>query len=182
MRGVGIDPKTMGTVLLLSSGERVLPIFIGVAEATAIASELEGTKYPRPQTHDLFVKLLASLNKKIEKVTITDVKGNTYYAVMTITKNDLDASTGDSVKFEIDARPSDAVALALKSNAPIFLSEKLASELVLMEIESESVVSEAVLNEFVDITKDPIAKDEVEAFREFIDNITPEEWNRFLKK
>lgn len=165
VRGVGIDPKTMSTVLLLSSGEKILPIFIGVAEATAIASELEGTKSQRPQTHDLFIIMLGRLKSRIEKVIISDIKDNTYLAVMTIVQE------GAEKEMEIDARPSDAVALALKSKAPIYLSENLASELILMEIAKEE-----------SLPKDPIAKDEIEAFKNFLDEVTPEEWERFLKK
>ncbi len=165
VRGVGIDPKTMSTVLLLSSGEKILPIFIGVAEATAIASELEGSKSQRPQTHDLFLIMLERLKSKIEKVIISDVKDNTYFAVMTIVQE------GAAGKIEIDARPSDAVALALKSKAPIYLSENLANELILMEIAQEE-----------SLAKEPIDKDEIEAFKHFLDEATPEEWERFLKK
>jgi len=174
VRGVGIDPKTMSTVLLLSSGDKVLPMFIGIAEATAIASELEGVKSPRPQTHDLMIRILTTLKYRIEKVDITDFKDNTYYAVITLVQD----GTGDGapVKLEIDARPSDAVALALKSNAPIYLSEKLAGDLVLREVDVE-IISNVKMP-----SNEPIAKDEVEAFRQFLDDVTPEEWNRFIDK
>ncbi|HHY19708.1 MAG TPA: bifunctional nuclease family protein [Firmicutes bacterium] len=168
VRGVGIDPKTMSTVLLLSSGEKILPILIGVAEATAIASELEGNKSIRPQTHDLMIQIMEKLESKVEKVSITDVKDNTYYAIITVVQ---ESAEGASEKLEIDARPSDAVALALKSGAPIYISDKLADELVLMEIETAGT-----------LPKEPIAKDEVEAFKQFLDEASPEEWNRFLSR
>lgn len=163
VRGVGVDPKTMNTVLLLSSGEKILPILIGVAEATAIASELEGHKSVRPQTHDLFLIVLEKMNSYIKKVTITDVKDDTYYAIITL------ATVGAMEDIEIDARPSDAVALALRSKAPIFISDKLAKDLVLMEIDTKE-----------EKPIDPIDTEEVEAFKQFLDEITPEEWNRFL--
>ena len=163
VRGVGVDPKTMNTVLLLSSGDKILPILIGVAEATAIASELEGHKSVRPQTHDLFLIVLEKMNSYIKEVNITDVKDDTYYAIIKLAK------VGAVDDIEIDARPSDAVALALRSKAPIFISDKLAEELVLMEIETK----EEKLTE-------PIDTEEVEAFKRFLDEVTPEEWNRFL--
>ncbi|MDD2431171.1 MAG: bifunctional nuclease family protein [Firmicutes bacterium] len=175
VRGVGIDPKTMSTVLLLSSGDKVLPIFIGVAEATSIASELEGTKSQRPQTHDLMIEVLEKLKSRIEKVIITDFKDNTYYAVMTIIQDGYE--DGASVKLEIDARPSDAVALALKSKAPIYLSEKLIGELVLMEVDVEIISNTTKASD-----KEPIAKGEVEAFKQFLADVTPEEWQRFIDK
>ena len=116
---LGLDRTTNTPVVILQEreGERVLPIWIGPAEASAIAMELAGVKFARPLTHDLLKQLIVGLGAELRKVIITQVKDNTYYAELHIYR-------GDTV-IQIDARPSDSIALALRLKAPIFTSDGL---------------------------------------------------------
>ncbi|PYO82961.1 MAG: hypothetical protein DMD65_07145 [Gemmatimonadetes bacterium] len=116
---LGLDRTTNTPVVILQEqeGERVLPIWIGPAEASAIAMELAGVKFARPLTHDLLKQVILGLGADLRKVIITQVKDNTYYAELHIYR-------GDAV-IQIDARPSDSIAVALRLKAPIFTSENL---------------------------------------------------------
>jgi bifunctional DNase/RNase len=119
---LGIDLLTHDPVVILKDleGKRYLPILIGPFEATAIALALEGTAVPRPLSHDLMRSLLESLSAKLEQIVIHDIKESTFYAKLVVRTN------GDVQ--EIDARPSDGIALALRMHAPIFVSDKIALE------------------------------------------------------
>ena len=115
---VGIDANSMPVVLLEEKdGTRWLPIWIGSAEAQSIAMFLEEAPSPRPNSHDLARTVIDRLHAKVERVVVTDLRDGTYYASLTI------ASNGDPV--EIDARPSDAIAIALRTGAPIFVRDHL---------------------------------------------------------
>ena len=116
---LGLDRTTNTPAVILQEreGERVLPIWIGPAEASAIAMELAGVKFSRPLTHDLLKQVIVGLGADLRKVIITQVKDNTYYAELHIYR-------GDQV-IQIDARPSDSIAVALRLKAPIFTSETL---------------------------------------------------------
>jgi hypothetical protein len=116
---LGLDRTTNTPVVILQEreGERVLPIWIGPAEASAIAMELAGVKFSRPLTHDLLKQVIVGLGAELRKVIITQVKDNTYFAELHIYR-------GDTV-IQIDARPSDSIALALRLKAPIFTNENL---------------------------------------------------------
>jgi bifunctional DNase/RNase len=116
---LGLDRTTNTPVVILQEreGERVLPIWIGPAEASAIAMELAGVKFARPLTHDLLKQVIVGLGADLRKVIITQVKENTYYA-------ELHVYRGDAV-IQIDARPSDSIAIALRLKAPIFTSDSL---------------------------------------------------------
>ena len=116
---LGLDRTTNTPVVILQEreGERVLPIWIGPAEASAIAMELAGVKFSRPLTHDLLKQVIVGLGADLRKVIITQVKDNTYYAELHIYR-------GDAV-IQVDARPSDSIAVALRLKAPIFTSETL---------------------------------------------------------
>jgi bifunctional DNase/RNase len=119
---LGIDLLTHDPVVILKDleGKRYLPILIGPFEATAIALALEGTAVPRPLSHDLMRTLLESLSAKLEQIVIHDIKDSTFFAKLIVRTN------GDVQ--EIDARPSDGIALALRMQAPIFVSDKIALE------------------------------------------------------
>ena len=114
---LGLDSSSNNPVVILKEigGKRTVPIWIGILEASAIASELEGVKYSRPMTHDLLKNILESMDAKLNKVEVCDLKDNTYYALIHMTYN--------GKKMTIDARPSDALALSLRIRAPIFVSE-----------------------------------------------------------
>jgi bifunctional DNase/RNase len=116
---LGLDRTSNTPVVILqeNEGQRVLPIWIGPAEASAIAMELAGVKFSRPLTHDLLKQVIVGLGAELRKVIITQVKDNTYFAELHIYR-------GDTV-IQIDARPSDSIALALRLKAPIFTSDTL---------------------------------------------------------
>src|SRR3984885_13130476 len=119
---LGIDLLTHDPVVILKDleGKRYLPILIGPFEATAIALALEGTAVPRPLSHDLMRTLLESLSAKLEQIVIHDIKDSTFFAKLIV-------RTNGEVK-EIDARPSDSMALALRMQAPIFVSHQIGPE------------------------------------------------------
>lgn len=120
--GISISPPYQGYVVILKEkdGEQWLPIFIGATEAHTISLLLQGMKYVRPLTYDLFHSLLDASNATVERVEVTELKENTFYALV-----HLQTSNGSK---QVDARPSDAVALALKTKAPIFVSENVFTE------------------------------------------------------
>ncbi len=119
---LGIDLLTHDPVVILKDleGKRYLPILIGPFEATAIALALEGTAVPRPLSHDLMRALLESQHAKLEQIVIHDIKDSTFFAKLIVRSN-------GEVQ-EIDARPSDGIALALRMQAPIFVTDKIALE------------------------------------------------------
>jgi uncharacterized protein len=150
---LGIDLLTHDPVVILKDmdGAHYLPILIGPFEATAIALALEGAPVPRPLSHDLMRSILETLDARLEQVVIHDIKDSTFFAKL-IVRCDGDLS-------EIDARPSDAIALALRAQAPIFVSDKI----VLEEANSE---------------KRPINDNEVARFKKFLDDLRPSDFNR----
>ena len=117
IKGLILDPTSKTPIVLLhdTKDNRFLPIWIGVFEANAIALRIEGIEPPRPLTHDLFHTSLEILAARIERVTISDLKDNTFYAVVSL--------RSPNGEFLIDSRPSDAIALALRADAPIFVRE-----------------------------------------------------------
>ncbi len=117
--GLTIDPLTNSPVLVLRDlkGEQTLPIWIGVLEATSIATVLEKIDVGRPMTHDLLKTIVSDLGARILRVEICDLRDNTYYALLHLDQN------GRCI--QIDSRPSDAIAIALRSGAPIFVLEEV---------------------------------------------------------
>ena len=117
IKGLMIDPITNMPIIILRDGEghRVLPIWVGVFEANAIALQMENVQTPRPMTHDLLKNVIHDLAGEVERIVVTELRENTFYAVIHIRKN--------AQGVVVDARPSDAIALALRSGAPIFVEE-----------------------------------------------------------
>jgi bifunctional DNase/RNase len=117
IRGLMVDPSTNMPIVILKDvhGDTVLPIWLGLYEANAIALEIEKATPPRPMTHDLLKNLIYGLNAHVERVVVTELRDDTFYAVIWMDQN------GESVS--LDARPSDALALALRSDCPIYVSE-----------------------------------------------------------
>jgi bifunctional DNase/RNase len=109
--------QASGVILKEMNGDRTLPIIIGEYEAQSIALGLEKIKPPRPITHDLALNMLDMLTAEIERIVVTELKNNTYYAIIYIRQN--------SKLHEIDSRPSDAIALAVRRNIPIFVEEEV---------------------------------------------------------
>ncbi len=134
--GVGIDPISEAMVVVLEEAEggRILPILIGSAEARSIALEIENLELPRPNTHDLARRLLNHLEAQLERVVVTDLKSGTYFAVLVIRAN--------GRRMEIDARPSDAIAIALRAQAPVFVRDGLFKASI--EAVSDDEANEAV--------------------------------------
>ena len=116
--GLTVDPLTNSPIVILKEvdGDKTLPIWIGLLEATAIASELEGIKFSRPMTHDLLNNLLDMVTIEV-KIEVCDLRDSTYYALIHFKQGDKEMS--------IDARPSDALAIALRVKAPIFVDEEI---------------------------------------------------------
>ncbi len=119
VEGVGLDPRSEIPVVVLEErhGERTLPIWIGVAEARSIASQMEEVTPTRPNTHDLAKRLLNVLEARVDRVVVTKLQGGTYFAILVVRNG--------AKLLEIDARPSDAIAIALRVQAPLFVREGL---------------------------------------------------------
>ena len=117
IKGLMVDPITNMPIIILrdKDGQRVLPIWVGVFEANAIALQMENVATPRPMTHDLLKNVIVDLKADIQKIVVSDLKENTFYALIYLVVN------GELVA--IDARPSDAIALALRTRAPIYVEE-----------------------------------------------------------
>lgn len=119
IKGLMVDPITNMPIVILrdEEGDRVLPIWVGIFEANAIALQIENVTTPRPMTHDLLRNVIADLEGSVEKIVVSDLKENTFYALIYVrTRGELVA---------VDARPSDAIALALRVSAPIFVEDEV---------------------------------------------------------
>ena len=151
--GVSFDVIGKQPIVLLKTleGNKFLPIWIGHPEAAAILIKLQGTKLPRPMTHDLLTDLIGRFEAEIARITVTELKDSTFYAKLTLVK--------DGAEIDIDSRPSDALALAVRTEAPIFASTELIVENAI-EFERE-----------VDDTEEII-----EGFRDFLEQVTPEDF------
>ena len=154
--GLGFDPKNMSPIVLLRDSEErnFLPIWIGMFEAAAIAMELQDFKPPRPMTHDLLIKFAVNLGATVDRIIINEINDNTFFAVVDLIKKD------SKEKIRIDARPSDAIAIAVRSKSSIFVSE--------------SVMMKAKM---VNAEKD---EKETKKFNSFIDNIKPEDFSSYF--
>ena len=117
IRGLMVDPSTQQPIVILKDleGNTVLPIWVGLFEASAIALEVEKASTPRPMTHDLLRNLIQGLNAQVQRVVVSELRNDTFFAVIWLEQQ------GEIIT--IDARPSDALALALRSDCPIFVSE-----------------------------------------------------------
>ncbi|MCU1396348.1 MAG: hypothetical protein JWM34_4776 [Ilumatobacteraceae bacterium] len=158
--GVRVEVPDNTPVLVLreqSGRQRVLPIMIGTAEATAIHFALEGVVSPRPLTHDLFIDVLAALGVTLQRVLITEIREHTYYA-------ELSLSTPTGVR-TVSSRPSDALALAVRVGADIFATDTL------LDAVGQDAATAAVLDD--DAEEDAI----LDEFRDFIDSINPDDFS-----
>ena len=119
IKGLMVDPITNLPIVILKdkAGERVLPIWVGIFEANAIALQIENIATPRPMTHDLLRNVITDLEGKVDRIVVSDLRDNTFYAVIHLTVR------GERVA--IDARPSDAIALALRTHSPILVDEQV---------------------------------------------------------
>jgi len=165
LRAVRVDVGSSTPLLLLEevSGERVLPIFIGAPEAAAIAYALQGVESPRPMSHDLLGHVIAALGAQLFAVEITELVDNTFFANLRLVRSNEEIS--------VSARPSDAVALALRVGAPILVSDELmASEGKVMQLAYDEDD-----DEYVELDA-PDEADLVAQLREFLDQVRPEDF------
>jgi uncharacterized protein len=151
--GVSFDMVGKQPIVLLKTidGNKFLPIWIGHPEAAAILMKLQGATTPRPMTHDLIGELISELDAQCTRVSVTELKDNTFYASITLRVN------GQEV--EIDSRPSDALAVAVRTSAPIFAAEDVIQESAI-EFEHEVEDTEEV----------------VDKFKEFLDEVSPDDF------
>jgi uncharacterized protein len=151
--GVSFDIVGKQPIVLLKTadGNKFLPIWIGHSEAAAILMKLQGATTPRPLTHDLVTSMLAELEARVTRITVTELRDNTFYASITIQQ--------DGSEIEGDSRPSDAIALAVRAEAPIFADDRVIEESAI-EFEGEEVNEEEIVDEF----------------RKFLDQVTPDEF------
>ena len=156
--GLTIDPMTNTPIVILKDLEEktALPIWIGLFEASAIATELEKISFARPMTHDLINNILQSLEASVMMIEINDLRDNTFYAVIHIVIN--------GSKVAVDCRPSDAIAVALRANAPIFVDEKVIT-----------------LSHNMDFGKKTTSLDNVkeEKLKEFLENLSADDFGKY---
>jgi uncharacterized protein len=153
VRGIALDPITNMPIIILKDTEekKALPIWVGIFEANAIALELEKTSTPRPMTHDLIKNILDGLGIGVRQIVVNDLKENTFFAVIELNDN------GNVVN--IDSRPSDAIALALRMNAPIFVAEKVVAQAKNTEVSEE--------------------REDNDKWKEWLEGIKPEDFGQF---
>ncbi len=170
VQSLALDRTTNTPVVILQEldGERVLPIWIGPGEASAIAMQLADMEFSRPLTHDLLCSVLRSLGGAVQKVIITRVEKSTYYAELIVQRN------GDL--FSLDARPSDSIAVALRSDARIFADDQLL-EVASIEIADDESVTE-VTEERLEILDPDLTRD-ADKLREHLTGLNPEDFGRF---
>ena len=151
--GVSFDMVGKQPIVLLKTmdGNRFLPIWIGHPEAAAILMKLQGAPTPRPMTHDLVTDMLGELNARVSRISVTELRENTFYAVITLQVND--------AEIEIDSRPSDALALAVRTSAPIFVADQVIDDSAI-EFNQEPEDSGEVIDEF----------------KKFLENVSPEDF------
>jgi bifunctional DNase/RNase len=151
--GVSFDLVGKQPIVLLKTkdGNRYLPIWIGQPEAAAILMKLQGASTPRPMTHDLVTEILTELDAQVTRITVTELRENTFYAQVTVQL--------DGREIDVDSRPSDAIALAIRAEAPIFAADQVIEESAI-EFEGEEVNEEEIVSEF----------------KRFLDDVSPDQF------
>jgi len=160
VRGLALDPVSNMPIIILRDDEekRSLPIWVGIFEANAIALELEKIATARPMTHDLIKSILETVEAQLVKIVVTDLKENTFYAVLHLKLG--------GAEYTVDSRPSDAIALALRTAAPIFVDEDVFPKAGKMDVAKEGETMKA---------------DDPEQLREWLQNIKPEDFEKYNK-
>ena len=167
---LGLDKASNTPVVILQEleGERVLPIWIGPGEASAIAMELAGMKFSRPLTHDLFTALLQGLKTELQRVVITKVIDNTYHAELILRR--------DGEVLSIDARPSDSIAIALRAKAPIYAHDSLLEQ-ASIEIQHSEIEPGQIPDEVTETEE--TGGMNAEQLKEYLKKMNPEDFGRF---
>jgi hypothetical protein len=156
VKGLALDPSTNTPIVILEDleEERALPIWVGIFEANAIALEMESVPTPRPMTHDLIKNILEGIQAEVSRIVINDLQDNTFYAAIFLSLNGTEVT--------IDSRPSDAIALALRVDAPIYVAKK-----VLDEARS------------LDLPDTEQLEDDKEQWKEWLENLRPEDFGNY---
>jgi bifunctional DNase/RNase len=160
--GVRLELPANTPIVLLreqAGRRRVLPIYIGGPEAAAIAYAIEGVQSPRPLTHDLFKNVLEELGVSLARIVVTEMREHTYYAELHLDRN------GSTTV--VSSRPSDSIALAVRTGSPIFADEDLLDEYGQEQVEEEPAEQDEEVQEEI-----------LEEFRDFIENVNPEDFDR----
>jgi uncharacterized protein len=154
---MAIDPTSNTPILILKSvkGDQAVPIWIGLLEATSIASALRDIKFDRPMTHDLFKNFIDSLDMVVSKVEVCDLKDNTFYAKIYFVSQER--------SFDMDARPSDAIAIALRFHAPIYVHDKIFEKSQMTESDYEMINK----------------TEEGKKWAEYLENLSPEDFGKY---
>ncbi|MFC1515752.1 bifunctional nuclease family protein [Thermodesulfobacteriota bacterium] len=155
--GMTMDPASNTPIIILKSVEddQAIPIWIGLLEATSIASALQNIKYDRPMTHDLFKNFIENMNIEVSKIEVCDLKDNTYYAKIHFISEDK--------TFSMDSRPSDAIAIALRFQAPIYVDDKIIEKS--QKLEGELEVSDT--------------SEEGKKWADYLKNLSPEDFGKY---
>ncbi|MDA2931588.1 bifunctional nuclease family protein [Nitrospinae bacterium AH-259-F20] len=156
VKGLALDPSTNTPIVILEDleEERALPIWVGIFEANAIALEMESVPTPRPMTHDLIKNILEGIQAEVSRIVVNDLQDNTFYAVIFLSLNGTEVT--------IDSRPSDAIALALRVDAPIYVAKK--------------VLDEARL---IDLPDPEQLEDDKQQWKEWLDKLRPEDFGKY---
>jgi bifunctional DNase/RNase len=154
VRGLALDPVSNMPIIILRDEEekRSLPIWVGIFEANAIALELEKISTPRPMTHDLIKNILESVEAKVEKIVVNDLRDNTFFALIHLRLGEEEIT--------VDSRPSDAIALALRVGSPIFVDEDVVRRAKNVEVA-------------------PKESDDQEKLKEWLENLKPEDFGKY---
>jgi bifunctional DNase/RNase len=152
IKGLMVDPITNMPIVILKDkdGERVLPIWVGIFEANAIALQIENIATPRPMTHDLLRNIITDLDGQVDRVVVSDLKDNTFFAIIHLTVK------GEAVV--VDARPSDAIALALRTRAPILVDETVIDNAKTVDFTSETADSDRLQKWLESLDPDEMGK------------------------
>jgi len=160
--GIALDPTNNAPIVVLRDleGKYILPIWIGIMEASAIAAALEGIHYSRPMTHDLFKSFIDTFGATIEKIEVVDIKDNVFYALITV------EIEGKSLT--IDARPSDAIAIAIRTKSPIFVANHVIKDAI--KVDAMKAGSGKVMVGF---------EQDTEKLKEILEKMNPEDFGKF---
>ncbi|RLB54551.1 MAG: bifunctional nuclease family protein [Deltaproteobacteria bacterium] len=163
--GITLDQSNNMPIIILRGEEEevAIPIWIGLIEASAIATELEGIALPRPMTHDLLKNVLETMGGRVLRVEVSDLRENTFYAVLYIEQ-------GGAVH-QIDARPSDSIALALRTSAPIFVSRQV--------LDKSQHVDMEMLKQALGEGPDGEGKSDKDRWTEILENLKPEDFGKY---
>jgi len=160
--GIALDPSNNAPIVILRDleGKLVLPIWIGIMEASSIAAAIEGISYSRPMTHDLLKNILDTIEAEVVKIEVVDIKDNVFYAMISVRHN------GQTVK--IDARPSDAIAIALRTQANIFVAAHVLKDATQVTTDTEK--KKKVIFGF---------EQDMEKLKEILEDMDPEDFGKY---